>query len=111
MQQNAGSAVSRAERQVRRQARDEIQQAVTEGAARDGVSVLTGDLRAVTAAVGQLDVGILHINSETAGADPHVPFGGVKASGFGPKEQGRAAREFFTTTKTVYLRSSQGGMQ
>jgi aldehyde dehydrogenase (NAD+) len=55
-----------------------------------------------------VDVGVLHINSETAGADPHVPFGGAKQSGYGPKEQGRAAREFFTQTKTVYLRSPDG---
>jgi len=46
----------------------------------------------------------LHINSESAGADPHVPFGGAKKSGLGPKEQGSAAREFFTHTTTVYLR-------
>ncbi len=71
-------------------------------------SVFTDNLRAVAAAVERVDVGVLHINSETAGADPHVPFGGVKQSGFGPKEQGAAAREFFTTTKTVYLRASGG---
>jgi alpha-ketoglutaric semialdehyde dehydrogenase len=69
-------------------------------------AVFTDNLRAVTAAMRTLDVGVLHINSETAGADPHVPFGGSKDSGFGPKEQGRAAREFFTTTTTVYLRAS-----
>jgi aldehyde dehydrogenase (NAD+) len=33
-----------------------------------------------------------------------VPFGGAKRSGLGPKEQGGAAREFFTHTTTVYLR-------
>ncbi len=71
-------------------------------------SVFTDDLRAVTAAIERVDVGVLHINSETAGADPHVPFGGAKQSGFGPKEQGGAAREFFTTTKTLYLRASGG---
>lgn len=71
-------------------------------------AVFTDDLRAVTAAVERLDVGVLHINSETAGADPHVPFGGAKQSAYGPKEQGRAAREFFTRTKTVYLRGSGG---
>ncbi|WP_335940725.1 aldehyde dehydrogenase family protein [Streptomyces sp. PTD5-9] len=71
-------------------------------------AVFTDDLRAVTAAVHRLDVGILHINSETAGADPHVPFGGAKHSAHGPKEQGRAAREFFTRTTTVYLRGSGG---
>jgi acyl-CoA reductase-like NAD-dependent aldehyde dehydrogenase len=69
-------------------------------------AVFTDNLRAVAAAMQIIDVGVLHINSETAGADPHVPFGGSKESGFGPKEQGRAAREFFTTTTTVYLRSS-----
>lgn len=54
-----------------------------------------------------MDVGILHVNSESAGADPHVPFGGAKKSGLGPKEQGRAAREFFTHTTTVYLRGEE----
>ncbi|MCX5339522.1 aldehyde dehydrogenase family protein [Streptomyces atratus] len=54
-----------------------------------------------------LVVGILHINSETAGADPHVPFGGSRHSGFGPREQGRAARDFFTTTTTVSIRGSR----
>lgn len=53
----------------------------------------------------ELDVGILHVNSESAGADPHVPFGGAKGSGYGPKEQGQAAKDFFTHTTTVYLRS------
>ncbi|MCD6639782.1 MAG: aldehyde dehydrogenase family protein, partial [Nocardioides sp.] len=66
-------------------------------------SVFTSNLGAALDAVSHFDVGVLHVNSETTGADPHVPFGGVKASGYGPKEQGRASREFFTTTTTVYL--------
>ncbi|MDO5029862.1 MAG: aldehyde dehydrogenase family protein [Corynebacterium sp.] len=66
-------------------------------------AVFTDSLAATFDAVDRLDVGILHVNSETAGADPHVPFGGVGASGLGPKEQGRAARAFFTHTTTVYL--------
>ena len=68
-------------------------------------AVFTRDLQAVAEAVQTLDVGVLHINSETAGADPYVPFGGTKASGFGPKEQGRAAWEFYTKTTTVYLKA------
>ena len=67
-------------------------------------AVFTQDTTLVLAAMDDLDVGILHINSESAGADPHVPFGGTKKSGYGPKEQGGAAREFFTHTTTVYLR-------
>lgn len=66
-------------------------------------AVFTKDLDQIFHAMHTLKVGVLHFNSETAGADPHVPFGGVKASGYGPKELGEAAREFFTDTTTVYL--------
>ena len=71
-------------------------------------AVFTQDLTRALDAVDEIDVGILHINSESAGADPHVPFGGAKKSGYGPKEQGQSAREFFTHTTTVYLRGGQG---
>ncbi len=67
-------------------------------------AIFTQDLTRALHAVEHVDVGVLHINSESAGADPHVPFGGAKKSGLGPKEQGTAAREFFTHTTTVYLR-------
>lgn len=72
-------------------------------------AVFTNDLDRALAAVDDMDVGVLHVNSETAGADPHVPFGGARGSGYGPKEQGRASREFFTQTTTVYLRGGRGG--
>ena len=68
---------------------------------------LFGPVLAARRAVEQIDVGVLHVNSESARADPHVPFGGAKKSGLGPKEQGGAAREFFTHTTTVYLRGGQ----
>ncbi|MDH6292242.1 aldehyde dehydrogenase family protein [Rhodococcus opacus] len=70
-------------------------------------AIFTQDLTRTLDAIDDIDVGILHINSESAGADPHVPFGGAKKSGYGPKEQGRSAREFFTHTTTVYLRGGQ----
>ncbi|MFJ3958428.1 aldehyde dehydrogenase family protein [Arthrobacter sp. NPDC090010] len=69
-------------------------------------ALFTQDLTHALEGLEGLDVGVLHVNSESAGADPHVPFGGAKKSGYGPKEQGQAAREFFTHTTTVYL---QGG--
>lgn len=47
--------------------------------------------------------GMVMINLPTAGVDYHVPFGGRKASSFGPREQGRYARDFYTTTKTAYI--------
>jgi acyl-CoA reductase-like NAD-dependent aldehyde dehydrogenase len=48
------------------------------------------------------DVGMVMINLPTAGVDPHVPFGGRKASSYGPKEQGWAAVDFFTQSKIAY---------
>jgi alpha-ketoglutaric semialdehyde dehydrogenase len=47
--------------------------------------------------------GMVMVNLPTAGVDPHVPFGGRKASSFGPREQGSYARHFYTTVKTGYI--------
>lgn len=65
-------------------------------------SVFTTSLRTAQQCVEELESGILHVNSQTAGADVHVPFGGTKDSGFGPHEQGSAAHEFYTDEITVY---------
>jgi len=46
--------------------------------------------------------GMVMVNLPTAGVDYHVPFGGRKGSSYGPREQGRYAREFFTIVKTAY---------
>jgi alpha-ketoglutaric semialdehyde dehydrogenase len=65
-------------------------------------SIFTRDLRETQRFASEIQAGIIHVNSQTAGADVHVPFGGVKGSGWGPHEQGRAAIEFYTETVTVY---------
>jgi aldehyde dehydrogenase (NAD+) len=49
--------------------------------------------------------GMTMVNLATAGVDYHVPFGGSKRSSFGAREQGFAAVEFFTQTKTSYSAS------
>ncbi|MBT2494872.1 aldehyde dehydrogenase family protein [Microbacterium sp. ISL-59] len=67
-------------------------------------AVFTTGLAAALAAIEDIRVGVVHVNSASAGADLHVPFGGSGSSALGPKEQGAAAREFFTETATVYLR-------
>jgi acyl-CoA reductase-like NAD-dependent aldehyde dehydrogenase len=73
-------------------------------AVRFGLSaaIFTTDLHAVQRFTGEIGAGIIHVNSQTAGADVHVPFGGIKGSGWGPHEQGRAAIEFYTEVVTVY---------
>jgi alpha-ketoglutaric semialdehyde dehydrogenase len=50
------------------------------------------------------EAGLVAVNLPTAGVDYHVPFGGRKASSYGPREQGRYAAEFYTTVKTTYIR-------
>lgn len=70
-------------------------------------ALFTQDVTVALEGMDELDVGILHVNSESAGADPHVPFGGAKKSGYGPKEQGQSAKEFYTHTTTVYLRGGR----
>ena len=73
-------------------------------AVRFGLSaaVFTTNLVTATRCVDELQAGIIHVNSQTAGAEVHVPFGGIKQSGYGPHEQGRAAIEFYTEEVTVY---------
>ncbi len=47
--------------------------------------------------------GMVMVNLPTAGVDYHTPFGGTRGSSYGPREQGRYAREFYTTVKTAYI--------
>ncbi|MFK7866480.1 MAG: aldehyde dehydrogenase family protein [Alphaproteobacteria bacterium] len=47
--------------------------------------------------------GVVTVNLPTAGTDYHVPFGGRGHSSYGPREQGKAAAEFYTIVKTTYL--------
>jgi alpha-ketoglutaric semialdehyde dehydrogenase len=65
-------------------------------------SIFTRDLATADAFVHRARAGIVHVNGETAGAEPHVAFGGMKGSSSWSREQGRAAEEFYTQTKTVY---------
>jgi alpha-ketoglutaric semialdehyde dehydrogenase len=65
-------------------------------------AVFTTSIATANRCVNELQAGIIHVNSQTAGADVHVPFGGSKESGYGPHEQGRAALQFYTEEITVY---------
>ncbi|HEV8469234.1 MAG TPA: aldehyde dehydrogenase family protein [Candidatus Limnocylindria bacterium] len=66
-------------------------------------SVFTRDLGAALAFARELRAGVVKINQETAGLELQLPFGGVKDSSSGSREQGKAAREFFTEWKTIYM--------
>lgn len=65
-------------------------------------AVFTTNLATASRCTDELQAGIIHVNSQTAGAEVHVPFGGIKSSGYGPHEQGRSAIDFYTQEVTVY---------
>ena len=64
--------------------------------------IATTSLKHATHFKRHSQAGMVMVNLPTAGVDYHVPFGGRKASSYGPREQGRYAQEFFTTVKTAY---------
>ncbi|TCM53275.1 aldehyde dehydrogenase (NAD+) [Rhizobium sp. PP-F2F-G48] len=64
--------------------------------------IATTSLKHATHFKRNAEAGMVMVNLPTAGVDFHVPFGGRKASSFGPREQGRYAAEFFTVVKTAY---------
>ena len=47
--------------------------------------------------------GMVMVNTPTAGLEYHVPFGGRQPSGYGGRENGTAADDFFTESKTAYI--------
>ncbi|HHY51397.1 MAG TPA: aldehyde dehydrogenase family protein [Alphaproteobacteria bacterium] len=64
--------------------------------------IVTTSLKYATHFKRNAQAGMVMVNVPTAGVDFHVPFGGTKASSYGPKEQGRYAAEFFTQVKIAY---------
>ena len=61
------------------------------------------DLGRAAAVAGRLRCGLRRVNAPTTGVDYYAPFGGEGYSGFGPREQGLAAREFFTAVMTTTI--------
>ena len=66
-------------------------------------SLFTRDLRSALSYVRRIEAGLVRVNGDTTGVDPHAPFGGTKGSSSGSREQGPAAREFYTEIKTVQV--------
>jgi aldehyde dehydrogenase (NAD+) len=65
--------------------------------------IVTNSLHHVRHFRRNVRAGMVMINLPTAGVDYHVPFGGTRKSSYGAREQGFAAVEFYTQTKTVYV--------
>ena len=67
--------------------------------------IATTSLKHATHFKRNSEAGMVMVNLPTAGVDYHVPFGGRKASSYGPREQGRYAAEFYTVVKTAYTQA------
>jgi aldehyde dehydrogenase (NAD+) len=67
-------------------------------------SIQTQNVSRIFDYISKIEAGLLTVNLPSAGVEYQLPFGGVKDSSFGPKEQGPAALDFYTDYKTVYLK-------
>ena len=66
-------------------------------------ALYTRDVNKAFSALRDLEAGITYINAPTIGAEVHLPFGGVKATGNGHREGGIGAIDFYSQWKSVYV--------
>ena len=71
-------------------------------------SVFTSDLNRAFQVIQHLDTGMNHVNNPTIGGEAHMPFGGIKNTGVGPREMGPDAWKFYAEEKTIYINHSGG---
>ena len=70
-------------------------------------SIVSRDLTRVHQFINSIQAGLITVNLPTAGVEYQLPFGGTKESSFGMREQGPLALDFYTETRTVYLKYTQ----
>jgi aldehyde dehydrogenase (NAD+) len=67
-------------------------------------SIVSNDLARVHQFLNRIEAGLITVNLPTAGVEYQLPFGGTKESSFGMREQGQLALDFYTESRTVYLK-------
>ena len=67
--------------------------------------IITQSLEASEYFQQHAEAGLITVNASPAVSEHHVPFGGIKESGHGPREQGASAQEFFTEQSTHFIKS------
>jgi acyl-CoA reductase-like NAD-dependent aldehyde dehydrogenase len=70
-------------------------------------SIVSRDLTRVHQFIERIEAGLITVNLPTAGVEYQLPFGGTKESSYGMREQGPQAIDFYSETRTVYLRYAQ----
>ncbi len=66
-------------------------------------SIFTANINKAMVAIDKLETGVCYVNGPTFGSEVHLPFGGVKQSGNGHREVGKAAIDTFSELKTIYI--------
>jgi len=66
-------------------------------------SIYTNDAGRIFDFCERIETGMVHVNSPTVGGEAQIPFGGMKSSGVGEREQGPSALDFYTDMKVVYI--------
>lgn len=66
-------------------------------------ALYTRDLSAALTYARQADTGLMHVNCPSVYSEIQLPFGGMKDSGFGGREMGPTAIDFYTEWQTVYI--------
>ncbi|NYF25627.1 alpha-ketoglutaric semialdehyde dehydrogenase GucD [Sporosarcina sp. JAI121] len=67
-------------------------------------SIFTTNIGNMLSFINEMDAGLVRINAESAGVELQAPFGGMKQSSSHSREQGQAAKEFYTSIKTVFIK-------
>ncbi|WP_245203785.1 alpha-ketoglutaric semialdehyde dehydrogenase GucD [Ammoniphilus resinae] len=68
-------------------------------------SIFTTNVGNMLNFIRDMEAGLVRINAESAGVELQAPFGGMKSSSSGSREQGQAAIEFYTSIKTVFVKA------
>jgi len=66
-------------------------------------SIFTTDLHRAFRAMRDFRTGLVYVNGGTIGAETQLPFGGMKETGNGHRDAGRAGLDNFTEWKTLYV--------
>jgi len=70
-------------------------------------SIVSKDLTRVHQFINRIEAGLITVNLPTAGVEYQLPFGGTKESSYGMREQGPQALDFYSESRTVYLKYTQ----
>ncbi len=66
-------------------------------------SIYTQDVNNAFRFMRDAECGIVYVNAGTIGAEIQLPFGGMKATGNGHREAGRAALDVYSEWKSIYV--------